>query len=71
MQCSSVIWPAKKKLIETYGFHENFGNFFIDFEKLLSKDQNQKLRQLSLNSSNLSDGDGIPRLLEQLKQLSD
>ena len=38
-----------------------------DFEKLLSEEQNQKLRQLSLNSSNLSDGDGVRRLLDQLE----
>ena len=44
---------------------------FVDFDNLLSKGQEQKLRRLSLNSAKLSDGDGVRRVLSQLGQFCD
>lgn len=42
-----------------------------DFEKLLSDEHSHKLRKLSLNSSNLTDGNGIKILLDNLEQFYD
>ena len=39
-----------------------------DFEKLLSEEHSQKLKKLSLNSSKMTDGNGIKLLLERLDQ---
>ena len=42
-----------------------------DLEKLLSEERSQKLRKLSLNSSKVTDGNGIKLILEQLEQTID
>ena len=39
-----------------------------DFEKLLSEEHSQQLKKLSLNSSKVTDGNGIKLLLERLDQ---
>lgn len=42
-----------------------------DFESLLSEEHSQKLRQLSLKSSAVCDGNGVHRLLCQMEQFCD
>lgn len=42
-----------------------------DFEKLLSEEHSQQLKKLSLNSSKVTDGNGIKLLLERLDQSFD
>ena len=42
-----------------------------DFEKLLSEEHSQQVKKLSLNSSKMTDGNGINLLLERLDQLYD
>lgn len=43
----------------------------LDFEKLLSEEHSQQLKKLSLNSSKVTDGNGIKLLLERLDQTFD
>jgi UDP-2,4-diacetamido-2,4,6-trideoxy-beta-L-altropyranose hydrolase len=40
----------------------------LDFEKLISEEHSQQLKKLSLNSSKVTDGNGIKLLLERLDQ---
>ena len=40
----------------------------LDFEKLISEEHSQQLKKLSLNSSKVTDGNGIKLLLERLVQ---
>ena len=52
-------------------FVSSIDNIRADFERLLSQDNKQKLRQLSFNSANLTDGNGIEMLLNELEQSCD